>query len=71
MIKFKKIETKLKLESLVNTRIQNINEIVGGSSGMGMEETAETCKCVKYSGCSVYIDSDGGVAMTGGTWYED
>lgn len=71
MLKLEKFKNKLNLESLDNKRIQNLNEIVGGSSDMGMDEVAETCKCVKYSGCSVYIDSDGGVSMTGGTWHED
>lgn len=71
MIKLGSVENKLKLESLKTERIEHLNEIVGGDTGMGMDEALDTCKCVKGSGCSVYVWADGTPMATGGTWNED
>lgn len=58
----------MKLESLKNKKIENLNEILGGDSGMGMNE-AGTCICT--GGCSVYVWPNGTQMPTSGVWNED
>jgi hypothetical protein len=62
----------IKLENIKEFIIDNEQSVKGGDSGMGIDETAaNTCECVKFSGCSGYTWPDGTFMATGGTWNED
>lgn len=61
----------MKLESLKSKEIENLNEILGGSGGMGMNEFEGTCVCDPGDNCGWYTWPNGTIMPVSGTWYED
>lgn len=57
----------MKLESLEDKKIENLNEIHGGAGGI----VEETCACAAGDDCAWYTWPNGTIMPVSGTWYED